>query len=74
MCIKTLLGDNIEVVELYKQGVNMLEDIIRHSRYTEIYPEAARLEQIIAIYIRLGTIAYIAAGVLRRMEFAHWIF
>lgn len=63
ICIETLLGHSIEAVELYKQGTRMLENIMNQSCYKRSQPEATLLEQIIAIYIRLGTVAYITAGV-----------
>lgn len=64
ICIETWQGHSIKAVELYKQGLKMLGNIIHHSCRTKTHPDATILDPIIAIYIRLSTIAYITAGVL----------
>lgn len=51
-------------MELYKQGVKMLQDIPRHSQQPENRPShSAFLEQFIALYIRLGAVANVTASV-----------
>jgi hypothetical protein len=64
ICIETLQGRTKEATQLYSQGVKMLENILSRSQPETGSAFSILLEQIIAIYIRLGTVACITVGVL----------